>query len=303
MFAQRKGKKSVSDKFRYRDWKTGLLMLLPAFVILFIFGTIPLIMAVYRSFQDYNTGLFVAFQNFSMVLSDVTFVQSFGNVFLMGAVCVVLMMSLSFLFAHLILKLPKKFGGIVKILIYIPCIISGVVTAIIYTFLMNYGGGLFTSILLSLGLDPIAFTKEGIWPYVCIIVPTVWGGLGYNTLIMLAGLLDIPKTYYEAAQLDGARKIDLMWHITVPCMRNYFVLMLVNLVTGYMQMLDIPYLITGGGPDNKTNTPALFLFSSFRDSSRTPNITIAGALLIMVLIVLINGVVFLVLRSRKSEAD
>ena len=202
MFAQRKGKKSVSDKFRYRDWKTGLLMLLPAFVILFIFGTIPLIMAVYRSFQDYNTGLFVAFQNFSMVLSDVTFVQSFGNVFLMGAVCVVLMMSLSFLFAHLILKLPKKFGGIVKILIYIPCIISGVVTAIIYTFLMNYGGGLFTSILLSLGLDPIAFTKEGIWPYVCIIVPTVWGGLGYNTLIMLAGLLDIPKTYYEAAQLS-----------------------------------------------------------------------------------------------------
>ena len=303
MTVQKKEKKYVSDKFRYRDWKTGLMMILPAFVILFIFGTVPLIMAVYRSFQDYNTGLFVGFQNFMMVLSDVTFVQSFGNVFLMGAVCVALMMSLSFLFAHLILKLPRKFGGIVKIFIYIPCIISGVVTAIIYTFLMNYGGGLFTSILLSLGLDPIAFTKEGIWPYVCIIVPTIWGGLGYNTLIMLAGLLDIPKTYYEAAQLAGARKIDLVLHITIPCMRNYFVLILVNLVTGYMQMLDIPYLITGGGPDNKTNTPALFLFSSFRDSSRTPNITIAGALLIMVLIVVVNGVVFLVLRSRKSEAD
>ncbi len=292
-----------SDKFRYREWKTAVLMILPAFCILCTFGTIPLLMAIVRSFRDYNTKLFAGMDNFVKVLSDATFVKSFRNVFLIGGICVIAMMVLSFLFAHLLVKLPRRFGNAVKILVYIPCIISGVVTAIIYTFLMNYGGGLITSLLLKLGLKPIALTKEGFWPYVCIIVPTLWGGLGYNTLVMLAGLLDIPKSYYEAARLDGAGKLHLVFHITIPCMRNYFVLMLVNLVTGYMQMLDIPYLITGGGPDNQTITPALFLFASFRDSSRTPNVTIAGALLVMLLIVAINGVVFLLIRSKKSEAD
>lgn len=295
--------KRRAGRFFYREWKTGVLMLLPAFLILFTFGTIPLIMAIIRSFRDYNTGMFNGFGNYIAILADKTFLRSFGNVFLMGGICVVLMVTLSFLFAHLILKLPRRFGGVIKILIYIPCIISGVVTAIMYTFLMNYGGGLFTSLLLGMGLDPIAFTKEGIWPYVCIIVPTIWGGLGYNTLIMLAGLLDIPKIYYEAAKLDGANRFQVMFHITIPSLRNYFVLMIVNLVTGYMQMLELPYLITGGGPENKTVTPALFLYSSFRDPTRTPNITIAGALLIMVFIVAINGVVFALIRSKKSEAD
>ncbi len=292
-----------SRKFRYREWKTGILMIVPAFVILFIFGTVPLIMAVIRSFQNYGTGEFIGFQNYRLILSDRVFTKSFANVFLIGGICVALMMALSFLFAHLIIKLPVKLGGIVKILIYVPCVLSGVVTAIIYTFLMNYGGGLFTSILLSLGLEPIAFVKEGIWPYVFIIVPTIWGGIGLNTLIMIAAILEIPKSYYEAARLDGANRFQLIWHITVPCMRNYLVLMLVNLVTGYMQMLDLPYLITGGGPDNKTMVPALYLFMSFRDSARTPNITIAGALLIMIMLVIVNAVVFVLIRSKKSEAD
>lgn len=292
-----------SDKFRFRDWKTGVIMIIPAFAILFTFGTVPLIMAVIRSFQDYSTGLFVGFQNFRLILSDTVFTKSFGNVFLIGGCCVVLMIVLSFLFASLIIKLPDRVGGAVKILIYVPCVLSGVVTAIIYTFLMNYGGGLFTSILLSLGLEPISFAKEGIWPYVSIIVPTLWGGIGLNTLIMIAAILQIPKSYYEAARLDGANRFHLMWHITLPGIRNYLVLMLVNLVTGYMQMLDLPYLITAGGPDNKTMVPALYLFMSFRDSARTPNITIAGALLIMILLVAVNAVVFVLIRSKKSEAD
>lgn len=290
-------------RFQYREWKTGVAMILPAFVILFIFNTIPLAMAVARAFQDYDTKAFAGLQNFELVFADPIFVKSFSNVLWMGAACLVLTMVISFFFAHLIIRLPQKVGNFVKIMIYIPCLLSGVVISIVYIFLMNYGGGFFTSVLLSLGLEPIAFQKEGIWPYLCVIIPTVWSGLGYNTLVMMAGLMNIPKTLYEAASIDGANRAHQMWYVTLPNLRNFIILMVVNLVTGYMQMLEIPYLITGGGPDNKTITPALYLFSSFRDSSKTPNVTIAGALIILVLIVAINGIVFVTIRSKKSEVD
>lgn len=290
-------------RFQYREWKTGVAMILPAFVILFIFNTIPLAMAVVRAFQDYDTKSFSGFQNFELVFADPIFVKSFANVLWMGAACLFLTMVISFFFAHLIIRLPQKVGNLVKILIYIPCLLSGVVISIVYIFLMNYGGGFFTSMLLSMGLEPIAFQKEGIWPYLCVIIPTVWSGLGYNTLVMMAGLMNIPKTLYEAASIDGANRAHQMWYVTLPNLRNFIILMVVNLVTGYMQMLEIPYLITGGGPDNKTITPSLYLFSSFRDSSKTPNVTIAGALIILVLIVAINGIVFVTIRSKKSEVD
>lgn len=294
---------STHGRFQYREWKTGVAMILPAFVILFIFNTIPLAMAVVRAFQDYNTKQFVGLQNFKLVFADPIFLKSFGNVLWMGGACLLLTMVISFFFAHLIIRLPQRIGNMIKILIYVPCLLSGVVISIIYIFLMNYGGGFFTSVLLSLGLEPIAFQKEGIWPYLCVIIPTVWSGLGYNTLVMMAGLMNIPKSLYEAASIDGANKAHQMWYITLPSLRNFIVLMVVNLVTGHLQMLEIPYLITGGGPDNKTITPALYLFSSFRDSSKTPNVTIAGALIILIMIVAINGIVFVTIRSKKSEVD
>ena len=168
-------------------------------------------------------------------------------------------------------------------------------------FIMNYGGGLLTSISISLGKEPISFQTQGLWPYVCIIIPTLWGGFGYNSLVMYAGLMNVPRQYYEAAALDGAGPLRRMFNITIPGMRNYFILMLVNLITGTLQMMEIPYLITGGGPLEKTLTPALYLFNSFRDAGRSQNVTIAGALLIMVLTVLMNVIAFRMIRSQKSE--
>lgn len=275
-------------------------MLLPAFVILTIFGVLPLLMAIGESFRDYTTKEFT-FANYDYILKTPEFLKSFKNAIAFTAVITFLMMFLSFLFAHVVKGMAGKSGGAVKVMIYIPCLISSVATSIIFTFLLNYGGGLITSVLLSLGLEPVSFMTQGIWPQAVIVAVTLWCGFGYNTLVMLAGLLNIPKDYYEAAVIDGANSFICTVKITLPCMKNYFVLMLINLITGNMQMLDIPYMITGGGPLNRTLTPALYLYNSFRDSSRTQNVTIAGALIIMLLIVAINAVAFRFMRSKKSE--
>ena len=290
-----------SNRFRFRYSGTAYAMLAPALILLVTFSTIPLVMALIRSFQDYNTKAFVAVENYDYVLKTPSFMGSFKNVLVFILIIVSAMIVLSFLFAHVLRAIYPRLSGAVKVILYIPCLISGVVTAIIYMFIMNYGGGLLTSISISLGKEPISFQTQGLWPYVCIIIPTLWGGFGYNSLVMYAGLMNVPRQYYEAAALDGAGPLRRMFNITIPGMRNYFILMLVNLITGTLQMMEIPYLITGGGPLEKTLTPALYLFNSFRDAGRSQNVTIAGALLIMVLTVLMNVIAFRMIRSQKSE--
>ena len=288
------------NKFRYRYSLTAYLMLLPAFILITIFVIVPLLMALVRSFEDYQTGEFVGLYNFHYILTTPQFTKSCLNVVIFTAIITVLMVVLSFLFAMALKSLSNKLSNAARVVIYIPFFISGIVASILFQMIINYGGGLISSILFSLNMDPIAFTTEGIWPYVSIIVPTIWLGFGYNSLVMYAGIINIPKEYFEAADIDGANGWNKMWHITVPNMRNYYVLIIINLVTVHMQMMEIPFMITGGGPLNKTLTPVLYLFNSFRDPSRPENVTIAGAFLVMIFIMALNIIVFRTVRSEKN---
>ncbi len=285
-------------------------MLLPAFLLLTVFVVVPLIMALVRSFQDYSTGEFVWFYNYEYILgleslfkdgvaSD--FLISFGNALMFTAIITVVMVVIAFLFALVLKNMNNRVGAVAKVVIYVPFFISGIIASIIFSLLTNYGGGLINSILISLGKEPVAFETEGILPYIAVIVPTIWLSFGYNTLVMYAGILNIPKEYYEAASIDGANGWQKMTYITIPNMKNYLVLIVINLVTTNMQMMEVPYMMTGGGPLNKTMTPVLYLFNCFRDANRPENVTIAGAIIVMIFIAIVNIFVFKAVRSEKSQ--
>lgn len=288
-------------RFRYRSALSGYLCILPATLFLATFSFTPLFLSLKRSFYSYSTGKFVALENFKFILQTPTFVKSFENVLLLAGIVVFAQMVISFLMAHLIIKLPLRFAGAVKIGIYIPCMMSGVITSVIFNLFLRYNRGLLDAIMITLGKEPIYFAQDGIWPYMSIIVPTLWLGFGYNTLVMLAGRLNVPREYYEAAKIDGAGVFATVFKITIPNMGNFFILLLVNLIIGNLQMLEIPMFITGGGPHEKTITPCMYLFQSFNDMMRDRNITIAGSILVMVPIVLLNLVAFALIRSKGSE--
>ena len=148
--------------------------------------------------------------------------------------------------------------------------------------------------------DGISFATDGIWPYVIIILPLLWGGFGYNSLVMYAGLLNIPNAYYEAAEIDGANGWNKLWGITIPNMKNYFVLIIINLITGGLQMFELPLMMTSGGPLEKTLTPVLFIFWQKSNPSIPESAVVAGAILIMIPIAAINLIVFKLIRSEKS---
>ena len=298
--SDREARVKPSGSFRYRYQKTAWLMLAPALILLTIFVIWPLVMAVIRSFQDYNSGEFVGLYNFIYILKTPSFVKAFSNVLLLTTIIVALTMLVTFLFALLMRSLSNRFGYFTRACVFIPFFISGIVASVIFNLLTNFGGGLIASLLISAGNDPIGFAVEGNWPYIIIIVITIWLTFGYQSLIMYAGLLQIPKNLYEAAQLDGANFLEQTLFITLPNMKNYFVLICISLVTANLQMFEIPFMVTGGGPLESTLTPVMYLYNSFRDPGRPQNVTIAGALLVMILIMTINIIVFKTVRSEKS---
>ena len=99
---------------------------------------------------------------------------------------------------------------------------------------------------------------------------------------------------------DRANALHKLIYITIPQMKNIFILVTISGVTGTVQMFDLPFIMTAGGPVNRTLTPMLYLFNQYRDPNRTLGFTVAGALVIMVFISIINSFIFTIIRSEKS---
>lgn len=282
--------------------KVAYLMLAPIIVLLTTFVVIPLIYAAYVSFYQwsfYKESVFVGWQNFERVWNDDKFWGSIwvGIKFVLYTVPAGFV--LAFLFAHVVKSLQGKLGSLVKTAIYVPNVVSGVVASIIFIFIYDYQGGLANYLLGLLGFEHQAWTTDMRTAMLSISVPAIWLGFGYTTLIMLAGLNDIPTSYYEAAEIDGAGWLTKMIYITIPLMKNVFLFVAVTGTVGAIQQFDLPYMMTGGGPLNTTMTPNLFIFNHFR-SDPYLGYTIASALLLFLIVGFISSLMFRVFSSEKA---
>jgi ABC-type sugar transport system permease subunit len=278
-------------------------MIGPALVLLAIFVIAPLFMALRYSFFDvsfYKDSIFVGLKNFSIILKTTLFRQSLINAVKFVLIIIPGMMIIAFVLANILKGLPGAYANFVKTTLYIPGIISGIAVALIFNFIFNFNAGIINQLLRNAGLNRIAFFNKPWLAAFSISAVSVWIGLGANTILMYAALINIPNEYYEAASIDGAGTISKTLFITIPQMKNIFVLICISLATGTLQLFELPYMMTLGGPANQTLTPMLYLYNNYRDIDKGLGYTIAGALIIMVVIAIINGLIFTVIRSEKS---
>lgn len=302
------GEKSKTKEPRFsrmqkKEMGVAYMMLLPAVVLLGIFVITPLIMSVEKSFYDWNfykDSVFVGFNNFRVIVVNKSFQRAVLNALKFVVILVPLQIIVQFAFAHLLKSLSARFSNVVKTAIYIPGIIAGIIAGIIFMFIFEYKGGLINQLLMSAGIDRIAFKNNGFWAMFSIIVPSVWLGFGGGTILNFAGLIGVPGEYYEAASIDGANSFRKLISITLPQMKNIFVLQCINMTTGTLQMFELPMIMTGGGPREQTLTPMLYMYNNFKNTGMSMGHTIAGALLMMILIALLNSFVFKVIKSEKS---
>jgi ABC-type sugar transport system permease subunit len=296
--------KSHFSKKDRNEIVTGLFMILPAIGLLGVFVIVPLIMAIYRSFFDYVAGqdsVFVGWQNYVVMVQNENFRKSILNVITFSALITVIQVTISFFFANILTRVKGKLGVFCRTIIYLPYLLSGIVVAVIFTLLTTYNGGIINSIVEGLGGDPIAFMNDVFWSPASIIVPTIWIGFGYYTLVMYSGLINIPKDYFEAAAIDGAGFFQTIRYVTIPCMKNYFVLLIVTLIVVNLQMFEIPMIMTNGQPANQTMTPVLYLIHSRANGNISDSEITAASLLIMLIILVINSTVFYLFRTPKNR--
>ncbi|CAM3825197.1 sugar ABC transporter permease [Cohnella lubricantis] len=285
-----------------QDNAMAYTMLLPILALLTIFVIIPFVYSLYVSFYNwsfYQESTFVGFRNYYLVLTDDVFGKSvwIGLKFtLMVVPCTLI---LSFLFANIIKNIGPKMGSFVKTAIYIPTIISGIVASVIFVFIYDYTGGLANYLLGLFGVEPKAWLADVGSALPSIAAPAVWLGFGITSLIMLAGLYDIPESYYEAAELEGAGAFKKMWYITIPLMRNIVLYLLVTGFTANISQYELSLVMTGGGPLDATTTPNLYIFNHFRNDVMVGN-SIAASLLLFVVLGAISAIIFRVLNSEKA---
>lgn len=293
--------KQREDRYRFRDGKVAYIFLLPVVVLLGVFVIWPAVYAGYLSFQDwsfYKEPEFVGWKNFTDVMSDRLFWASVGRGFVFVLMTVPPMLVLAFLFASLVVSVSKRFASILKVSIYIPTIISSVITSIIFVLIYDYSGGLLNWALNIFGIDPIAWIGDPAWALLAIAVPAVWLGMGLTSLIMVAAMVDIPQEYYEAAAMEGANWWQKTAYITLPQMKNIILYLLITGFVASIQQFELPLVMTGGGPLDSTTLPNLFIFNHFRNDINV-GYSIAAALVMFVVLGTVSAVVFKFVNSER----
>jgi ABC-type sugar transport system permease subunit len=306
---------AVSRKKRFfgGDGFAAVCLLAPSFALLTVFVITPLCVSLAGGFFDnpaLGVSVFVGFKTYGRVFSDPVFWKALAIGGRYALFIVPVQTVAAFLIASLATKLGRRFGGAFKAFVYVPCVLSGVVVGAVFLSLFQEDAGLFNAVLAALykpveamgakAFEPVAWLADPAVDWLAASVAVVWAALGYTTLIMLGGLYDIPKDYYEAATIDGAGRFARLFHITLPGLRNVFVYVLVSLIVSSLQVFEIPYIMTGKGAAGTTMGPIGLLFDKF-NYDLNKSYAVCASVVIAAVLAGLSSVVFRVISSERSE--
>ncbi|MEK3723091.1 carbohydrate ABC transporter permease [Paenibacillus sp. FSL H8-0034] len=259
--------KARSNKLRLRENLDGWLFLSVSLVGYLLFRFIPIIFSLVLSFCDWNliSGLkgirFVGLDNFAELLHDQWFISSLINTFYFAFVSVPISIGLSLLVAVIVNQ--SVYGkGLIRLLLYSPHISSMVAISVIWAILYSPSFGPINMFLKSIGIsNPPGWISSSTWAMPSLIIMSIWQSIGYNMVIMLAGLQGIPKDYYEAAEVDGANLFQKFKIITIPLMSPTLFFVMITSVIGSFQIFAQVNIMTQGGPGTSTSVLVYYIYN------------------------------------------
>ncbi len=244
--------------------RAGLLFATPAVALFLVFTVLPVIGALGLSFTDYDIltpPSWAGLENYARLLDDETFRTTLGNILLYCAMFIPAMIGLSLLLAlALSRRLPAM--GVFRIIYFIPVVTSPVAAATVWTWMLNSHYGPVNELLGMVGITGPAWLSDSDTAMVAIVVVTLWQRVGWNMLVYLAGLQNVPAYLYEAASLDGAGRLRTFVHITWPSLRTTTFFVTTLSLIGAFQLFDQAYVMTKGGPGNATLTPVYQIYET-----------------------------------------
>ncbi|GAK13731.1 carbohydrate ABC transporter permease [Geomicrobium sp. JCM 19039] len=275
-------------------------MIAPALLVFLLFFIYPIGYMVYLSFHDWNfispDKNFVGMNNYRALYDHPEFLQSVENTVIFTLLSVVITTVIALLLALWINK-PTKLYGFVQGAIFSPHIISLVSIAMLWMWLMDPQYGLLNWLLELFGLPQSEWLASPDTALYSLVIVAIWKSVGFNTLILIAGLQSIPSYLYEAAELDQSSTFTSFLKITLPLISpTLFFLVIINVISSF-QVFETIDIMTQGGPLNSTSTLVYFIYEYGFRFFQLGYASAAGVVLLIVLSIF--TVLYFLLVSRR----
>jgi len=253
---------------RYRTTNAGYIFAAPFLLVFTVFMAVPIIASFVMSFTSFGLGdlaeplgaRFVGFANYANLAADQTFVQAAINTVLYTVFGVVATLALGLVAAIGVNRALGRLRGIFRVGYYLPVVTSIVAIAVIWRFLLDPDYGLLNDLLRMVGLQPVNWLGDQNLALPTITAIVVWRNLGNAMVLFLAGLQGIPQEVYEAANIDGAGRWREFASITWPLLHATTLFAAVMTTIGYLQIFEEPFVMTQGGPLNRTLSVSIYMY-------------------------------------------
>lgn len=285
----------------------AFLFVVPALVVLAVFVYVPLLSNIFNSLHSFGlsstTKEWMGLANYKQLFTDKTILICLKNNILYAIISIIFQVGGGLVLAAVLEDVAfRKSSPIFRTIYFIPTILSMTVVCLLFEFIYNPQMGLLNSFLSTVGLDSL--TK--VWlgskktAMYAIIAVSQWQSFGYVTMLFIVAIQKIPHELYEAAEVDGAGKIQRFFSITVPQVRQMMFVTMVLTVVGAFTVFNEPYILTGGGPGTATEVLALYMYQTGFVKNNMGYAS-AIAMLIFVITAILSSVQFMTIGTEKED--
>lgn len=251
-----------AKKFFSSDGWWGFVFLLPVLVGFFVFILYPMADSLYLSFTNYSmksTYKWVGMKNYIKAVTDPTAITVLKNTLVFTLVSVPLLIVIPVMLA---IAVNQKIKGVkfFRAVYFVPTMISMVATGIIWQWMFNAEFGIVNYFLKLIGISGPAWLTSKPWALIAVIITNVWKTLGYNMMLFLAGLQNVPSVYYEAAELDGVNHWQRFAKITWPLLQPTTLFVTVMTISSSFQVFDTIVVMTSGGPARSSSVLVHYIY-------------------------------------------
>lgn len=236
----------------------------PVVIIFTIFMMYPIFRSLYLSFFELTSGeyVFVGLKNYTKLFKDEIFYKALFNTFIFLIIQVPIMIGGALLIAVAVEQKFIRGRGFFRTTIFLPSVTALVAYALVFKVLLNSDHGLINYVIELCGGNAVSWFYEE-WPArFAIIISITWRWMGYNMIILLAGIQAIPSDVLEAADIDGATFWDKLFHVIIPMVKEVIIFCTITSTIGTLQLFDEPFILTAGGPNNATITLGMYLHNN-----------------------------------------
>lgn len=291
---------------KHRELATIYLMVGVPYLFFATFVLFPLLWILRYAFYDFDgiKGTFIGLQNFKVLLADEVWWKSVRNTLVMTFGGIALGMPLSLLFA-VILNSKLKGRVFFRSAFYFPCLISAAIVGVVFRIMLAPDNGIINELLLAAGFlhKPFYVLGSAAAAMTTLILVEVWQGMGYNMILILAGLQKIPNELYEAATIDGAGERQKLLYITIPQLGQMLqIIIMLSLLNGF-KAFDLVNVLTNGQPNHGTDTMVTYIFNYFfeMEGYRAQQGYAASASVLTFLIISAVTLVYFQISKRLNE--